>query len=61
MTNDQYPMTNPKRSARPQRQMSQPRSPELYQVIIHCRDEAQQRELFERLRREGLRCRLTVL
>jgi len=34
---------------------------ELYQIIIHCRDETQQRELYERLRREGLRCRLTVL
>lgn len=35
--------------------------PELYQVVIECRDEAQQRELFERLRREGLRVRLLVL
>jgi hypothetical protein len=34
---------------------------ELYHLIIHCRDEAQQRELFDRLRGEGLRCRLTVL
>ena len=35
--------------------------PELYQVVIECRDEGQQRELFERLRREGLRVRLMVL
>jgi hypothetical protein len=35
--------------------------PELFQVVIECRDEAQQRELFERLRREGLRVRLLVL
>ena len=35
--------------------------PELYQVVIECRDEAQQRELFERLRREGLKVRLLVL
>jgi hypothetical protein len=34
---------------------------ELYQIIIRCRDEAQQRELFDRFRREGFRCRLTVL
>jgi hypothetical protein len=34
---------------------------EFYQVIVHCRDEAQQRELFDRLRDEGFRCRLTVL
>jgi hypothetical protein len=37
------------------------KAPELYHVIIHCRNETQQRELFERLRREGVRCRLTVL
>ena len=35
--------------------------PELYQVVIECRDEAQQRELFERLRREGVKVRLLVL
>jgi hypothetical protein len=35
--------------------------PELFQVVIECRDEAQQRELFERFRREGLRVRLLVL
>lgn len=35
--------------------------PELYQVVIECCDEAQQRELFERLRREGLKVKLLVL
>ena len=35
--------------------------PELYQVVIECRDEGQQRELFERLRREGMKVRLLVL
>jgi N6-adenosine-specific RNA methylase IME4 len=35
--------------------------PELYQVVIECRDENQQRELFERLRREGMKVRLLVL
>jgi hypothetical protein len=35
--------------------------PELYQVVIECGDEGQQRELFERLRREGLKVRLLVL
>ena len=34
---------------------------ELYQVIIHCRTEAEQRRLFDRLRRKGYRSRLTVL
>jgi hypothetical protein len=39
-----------------------PRPPrDLYQVVIECTDEAQQRELFERLRREGLKVRLLVL
>jgi len=35
--------------------------PNLFQVVIECRDEAQQRELFERFRREGLHVRLLVL
>jgi hypothetical protein len=35
--------------------------PEVYQVVIECRDEAEQRELFERMRREGLTVRLLVL
>ena len=34
---------------------------ELYQVVIECRDEAEQRELFERIRAEGRRVRLLVL
>ena len=37
------------------------RPPELYQVVIECRGEAEQRELFERLRREGKKVRLLVL
>jgi hypothetical protein len=36
-------------------------APELYQVVIECRDEGEQRELFERLRGEGRRVRLLVL
>lgn len=35
--------------------------PELWQILIECRDEAEQRELFERLRREGRKVRLMVL
>ena len=51
--------------------MTQPTSPpsnpppwpprDLYQVVIECTDEAQQRELFDRLRREGLKVRLLCL
>jgi len=33
----------------------------LYQILIECHAESQQRELFERLRREGLKVRLLVL
>jgi hypothetical protein len=33
----------------------------LFQVVIECRDEEQQRELYERLVREGMKVRLMVL
>jgi hypothetical protein len=35
--------------------------PPVYQLVIECRDEAQQRELFERLRQEGVKIRVLVL
>jgi hypothetical protein len=35
--------------------------PEVYSVVIECRDEAEQRELWERMRREGRRVRVMVL
>jgi ParB-like chromosome segregation protein Spo0J len=35
--------------------------PELFQVIVECEDERCQRELFERLEAEGLKCRLLTL
>jgi len=35
--------------------------PEAFQVVIECRDEAHQKELFERLTGEGLSCRLLTL
>jgi hypothetical protein len=35
--------------------------PELYQIIVECTGEAQQRDLFDRLQREGLKLRLLVL
>ena len=35
--------------------------PESYQLLIDCRDEVEQRELFERLRAEGLKCRVLSL
>jgi hypothetical protein len=35
--------------------------PEAYQVVVECQDEAQQQEVFERLTREGYKCRLAML
>jgi hypothetical protein len=35
--------------------------PETFQVVIECEGEDQQRELYERLTTEGLRCRLLTL
>jgi hypothetical protein len=35
--------------------------PEVWQVVIECRDEAEQREMFERMKGEGRRVRLLVL
>ncbi|MFZ5831589.1 MAG: ParB N-terminal domain-containing protein [Planctomycetota bacterium] len=35
--------------------------PELYQVVVECASEAEQREVYERLTGEGLRCRLVSL
>jgi N6-adenosine-specific RNA methylase IME4 len=37
------------------------RPPELFQIVIECAGETQQRDLFDRLRREGLKLRLLVL
>jgi hypothetical protein len=37
------------------------RPPELFQIVIECRGEDEQRELYQRLRREGLKLRLLVL
>jgi hypothetical protein len=35
--------------------------PEAFQVVVHCRDEADQRAVFERLQAEGYKCKLLVL
>ena len=32
-----------------------------YQVVVHCGDETQQRELYERFTAEGLRCRVLTM
>jgi hypothetical protein len=35
--------------------------PESYQVVVECRDEDDQRDVFERMRAEGYRCRVLTL
>jgi hypothetical protein len=51
---------NPKSQIRsPQSPRSAP--PDLYQIVIECQAESQQRELYDRLRREGFKVRLLVL
>ena len=35
--------------------------PEVFQVVIECGDEQQQREVYERLLSEGLKCKLLTL
>jgi hypothetical protein len=35
--------------------------PESYQLVVECRDEEDQRDLFERMRAEGYRCRVLTL
>ena len=35
--------------------------PEVYQVVIECRHEREQRAVFERMRGEGYRCRVLTL
>ena len=32
-----------------------------YQVVVECSDESQQQEVYERLTRDGLKCRLLTL
>ncbi len=35
--------------------------PTLFQVVVQCQDEHEQRGIFERLRAEGFQCRVMVL
>ncbi len=48
-------------SAGREQRRSQRRVPSRYDILIQCRDEAEQRELFVRLRGEGISIRLLVL
>ena len=35
--------------------------PALFQVVVHCRDEAEQRDVYEQMTAEGRKCRLLML
>jgi hypothetical protein len=54
-------MNKQKRTQRFKRSTTPHDSLELYHVIVQCTDEAQQRDVFERLKREGYSCRVVVL
>jgi hypothetical protein len=54
-------MTKRKRTHAPKRSIASRDSLELYHVVVQCTDESEQREVYERLTREGHRCRLVVL
>ena len=46
-------------AAKPKR--PEPKIPELYQVVVQCADENDQRKLYERLTAENRTCRLIIL
>ena len=48
-------------AAPPDRSPPEVAIPEVFQVVVECRDEAEQRGLFERLTAEGKKCRLLTL
>lgn len=45
----------------PKPQKPEPKIPELYQVVVQCNDENDQRKLYERLTAENRTCRLIIL
>ncbi len=55
----------PKRIKPPRRDSAAPPPskyiPALFQVVVQCRDEAEQREVYERMTAEGRKCRLLML
>jgi hypothetical protein len=60
-TNDQCQMINREKKQRPELLSTRREKLELYHVIVQCTDESQQRDLYERLKREGYLCRVAVL
>jgi len=45
----------------PDSELAEKPIPEAFQVVVECRDEAEQQEVYERLTAEGLRCKLLML
>ena len=57
-------MNKPKADGKTPTNSSERRSlpiPCLLQILVECQSESQQRELYERLRQEGYRCRVLTL
>jgi len=44
-----------------ERPLKRPTVPELYQVLVECAGETEQRRVYERLTAEGFKCRLLTL
>lgn len=38
-----------------------PETPELFQLVIDCRDETDQRKLYDRLRNDGYKCKVVTM
>lgn len=51
----------PRESSNPQADRKRRACPPLYQVVVECRDEREQRALYEQLRQKGFSCRLLML
>ena len=62
MTNDQAPMTNRKPNAS-SRNKPPPRKPmpAIFQIVVTCRDERDQEEIYRRMKAEGRKCRVLTL
>jgi hypothetical protein len=53
--------TKPSRKSRPRTARAEPKLRESWQVVVQCRDEDQQREIYERMTDEGFKCRVLVM
>jgi len=51
----------PRKSTPQDGRKAAPEIPECWQVLVQCRDEDQQREVYARMTAEGFKCRVLVL